>query len=82
MVQKIKQNASVFIFFSLVIILTLMIIDSISIPVYSQRIVCGTRECICMCVDYQGTCYCDVIRNVSCYCWCNNSDNDYCYCGF
>jgi hypothetical protein len=78
MLSKIKQNMGIIIFFSLILILIGMIIDSISVPVYGQRIVCGTRTCICTCTDPVGRCYCTYVANVSCKCWCDNDDKDDC----
>lgn len=78
MLKTVKKNAGVIIFFSLVLLLSIMIIDSVSLPLYGQRLVCGTRICICVCFDPQGICKCDLKKNVSCYCYCPNGDTMRC----
>lgn len=78
MFKKIKQNAGLIIFFTLVLILTIMIVDSATLPVYGQKLLCGTRLCLCFCVDPQGTCTCTVFPGIYCDCRCPNGDKDHC----
>jgi hypothetical protein len=79
MIQKIKKHSNVLIFAALVLTLSLFIIDYISLPVYGTPVLCGTRGCLCLCVDRQGSCSCIVHRNISCKCWCDNGEKDDCY---
>lgn len=76
--QRIKKQSNLFLFGVLVIVLTFLIIDTIALPVLARPYACGTRACICFCVDRVGNCYCDVVKNVSCHCYCDNGDDDSC----
>ncbi len=78
MFRKLKENIGIVVCVTLVLALTVLLIDFISLPVYGQRVVCGTRICICHCFDRNGGCYCDVVRNRSCECYCPNDKNDIC----
>ena len=78
MFNKLKENTGIVVCVTLVLILTVLFIDFISLPVYGQRILCGTRMCICFCIDLNGSCYCIVQANHSCECYCDNDKNDIC----
>jgi len=80
MSKKIKRHSGAFIFASLVLILSFMILDFISLPTYgvSKGIVCATGFCLCFCRDINGGCVCRVNQGVSCTCWCPNGNWDEC----
>ena len=82
MSKKIKRPSAAFIFTLLVLILSFMILDFISLPTYgkvSVAVMCGTVDCLCYCVDRNGGCVCKVTNLVGCTCWCPNGNEDECF---
>jgi hypothetical protein len=78
MVEKIKKNSTVIVFFVLVLALSIMIIDSIALPLQAS-IVCGTGSiCMCHCVGSDCECY---FNDSGCSCYCHPGENMTCTTG-
>lgn len=84
-ISKAKRNSGLVISGVLLVVLSLLIIETLSVPVYGlpggPRVLCGTGQCLCHCVAIpidEGSCDCIVQRMIGCFCWCTGGDWDEC----